>query len=64
MFKSVYEAGAKRVQFQTDEYGPLGSSDTLFQCCQYTLYKDDGSVFDQGMYVRLTSFLIRQSVRL
>ena len=63
MFKSVYEAGAKRVQVQTDEYGPLGSSDTLFQCCQYTLYKDDGSVFDR-MYVRLTSFLIRQSVRL
>ena len=48
MFKRVYEAGAKTVQVQTDEYGPLGSPDTLFQCCHYTFYKDDGSVFDQG----------------
>ena len=47
------DAGAKKVLLTIDEVGPMDGGDTIYERSHYCFYKSDGSVFDQGKYVRV-----------
>ena len=54
MFRSVMDAGAKKLLLTIDEVGPMDGGDTIYERSHYCFYKGDGSVFDQGKYVYQT----------
>ena len=51
VFQSVRDAGAAKVVLQTEEVGPMGGIDIVYERGCYTFYKGDGSTFDDGKYV-------------
>lgn len=57
VFSGAYEGGAKSAKLEIDEVGPLGSTDSVFERSHYTFYKEDGSIFDKGKYVYISSLL-------
>ena len=50
MFRSLMDAGAKKILITSDEVGPMGGGDTVYERGHYCFYKANGSVFDQGKY--------------
>ena len=52
MFRSLMDAGAKKVLVTIDEAGPMGGGDTVYERGHYCFYKADSSIFDQGKYVQ------------
>ena len=52
MFRSLMDAGAKKILITSDEVGPMGGGDIVYARAHYCFYKADGSVFDQGKYMQ------------
>ena len=52
VFRSLMDAGAKKILITSDEVGPMGGGDIVYARAHYCFYKADGSVFDQGKYVQ------------
>lgn len=48
MFGSVMTAGAKEVLLAIKEVGPLDQTDYCYERSEYTFYKADKTVLDQG----------------
>ena len=48
VFGSVMTAGAKEVLLVIKEVGPLDQTDYCYERSEYTFYKADKTVFDQG----------------
>ena len=53
ILSSIFQAGAKTIDLEIDEVGPLDSTDTAFERGHYTFYKEDGSTIDYGKWVSL-----------
>lgn len=52
VFGSVMTAGAKEVLLDIKEVGPLDQTNYCYERSEYTFFKADKTVFDQGKYVR------------
>ena len=48
VFGSVMTAGAKEVLLAIEEVGPLDQTDYCYERSEYTFYKADKTVLDQG----------------
>lgn len=50
VYAKLKEAGVKTLLFESEELGPLGSEDALYERCRYTFFREDGSIYDNGKY--------------
>jgi ketosteroid isomerase-like protein len=51
VYAKLRKAGVMTILFESDELGPLGSEDALYERCRYTFFRGDGSIYDNGKYV-------------
>lgn len=48
VFGGAMKGGVESVKLRIDEVGPMGTGDMAYERSHYTMYKKDGSVFDEG----------------
>ena len=48
MWRSILDAGAKKLVITIDEVGPMGGGDIIYDRGHYCFYKEDGSVMEKG----------------
>ena len=44
-FSQWFEAGLSSIKLTTDEVGPMGANDLVYETCHFIFYDKDGKVF-------------------
>ena len=52
VYGKLRKAGVMTILFESEELGPLGSEDALYERCRYTFFREDGSIYDNGKYIQ------------